>query len=571
MLCHLKCKEWDWKNKGKGFEFVNPFRLIGVGLTVWTFATAGCGLSINFWSITICRMMVGVGEASFISLAAPFIDDNAPVDQKTAWLGIFYMCIPTGIAVGYVYGGLVGSLLNWRWAFGIEALLMFPFAILGFVMKPLQLKGFSHTGSKRPSTSVQTSCTDAVASPCQDGSFQTRNDSMDDSKSAPGILNQFTRFWMDMKVLLLDKVYVVNILVGFKSFDITRSCGTTEIWYEWTERSRNFIRRTTFNKMTMEWISLSLREALKVVEGSKWQSSKYEAPTSKDKKTESEVIAKSREQVWKKAFGVNIYEMLGGHYLFEFPNRYMAEQILQGEWIWKRNKIKLDWWNPYVGCEPTTYKPKSTWIRVMGLPMHLWTDETFKEIGELCGGWVRTEEETELRNHLKWARIEIRGDGRSIRSEVSISRDGIKFIIPIWAERKTLFEFPPESNRTTTGEDQLKIQRIIDLQSSISEKAEVQVVNVDVTKGNHVEVAVQILKKSKVACARHVQIFKNKDWDSRSIGPDQATIIFNNFSPQPNSDLQEVVIDESLENYSSCDETGRKTPNLQNLEGTQAT
>ncbi|KAL3324457.1 hypothetical protein AABB24_038545 [Solanum stoloniferum] len=140
---------------------VNPFRLIGVGLTVWTFATAGCGLSINFWSITICRMMVGVGEASFISLAAPFIDDNAPVDQKTAWLGVFYMCIPTGIAVGYVYGGLVGSLLNWRWAFGIEALLMLPFAILGFVMKPLQLKGFSHTGSKRPLTSVQTSCTEA--------------------------------------------------------------------------------------------------------------------------------------------------------------------------------------------------------------------------------------------------------------------------------------------------------------------------------------------------------------------------------------------------------------------------
>ncbi|XP_015058707.1 probable sphingolipid transporter spinster homolog 2 [Solanum pennellii] len=188
---------------------VNPFRLIGVGLTVWTFATAGCGLSINFWSITICRMMVGVGEASFISLAAPFIDDNAPVDQKTAWLGIFYMCIPTGIAVGYVYGGLVGSLLNWRWAFGIEALLMLPFAILGFVMKPLQLKGFSHTGSKRPLTSMQT---EAVASPCQDGSFQTRNDSMDDSKSAPGILNQLTRFWMDMKVLLLDKVYIVNIL-----------------------------------------------------------------------------------------------------------------------------------------------------------------------------------------------------------------------------------------------------------------------------------------------------------------------------------------------------------------------
>lgn len=86
---------------------INPFRLIGVGLSVWTFAAAGCGISIDFWSITICRMLVGVGEASFISLAAPFIDDNAPATQRTAWLGIFYMCIPTGIALGYVYGGWV--------------------------------------------------------------------------------------------------------------------------------------------------------------------------------------------------------------------------------------------------------------------------------------------------------------------------------------------------------------------------------------------------------------------------------------------------------------------------------
>nr|KYP75216.1 hypothetical protein KK1_007921 [Cajanus cajan] len=58
---------------------VNPFRLIGVGLLVWTIAILCCGFSFNFWSITICFMLVGVGEASFISLASPFIDDNAPV------------------------------------------------------------------------------------------------------------------------------------------------------------------------------------------------------------------------------------------------------------------------------------------------------------------------------------------------------------------------------------------------------------------------------------------------------------------------------------------------------------
>ncbi|KAF5183608.1 Major facilitator superfamily [Thalictrum thalictroides] len=78
----------------------NPFRLIGVGLSVWTVATTLCGVSINFWTIAICRILVGVGEASFISLAAPFIDDNAQVSQKTAWLAAFYMCIPSGIAFG---------------------------------------------------------------------------------------------------------------------------------------------------------------------------------------------------------------------------------------------------------------------------------------------------------------------------------------------------------------------------------------------------------------------------------------------------------------------------------------
>lgn len=51
----------------------NALRLMGVGLAIWTAATLGCALSIGFWSILLFRMLVGVGEASFVSLAAPFI------------------------------------------------------------------------------------------------------------------------------------------------------------------------------------------------------------------------------------------------------------------------------------------------------------------------------------------------------------------------------------------------------------------------------------------------------------------------------------------------------------------
>lgn len=49
------------------------FRLIGIGLAVWTVAVAGSGASMGFWSLVFCRMLVGVGEASFVSLASPFI------------------------------------------------------------------------------------------------------------------------------------------------------------------------------------------------------------------------------------------------------------------------------------------------------------------------------------------------------------------------------------------------------------------------------------------------------------------------------------------------------------------
>ena len=56
----------------------NAFRLIAVGLGIWTLATAGCGLAWGFWSLILCRMLVGVGEASFVALASPFIGPLHP-------------------------------------------------------------------------------------------------------------------------------------------------------------------------------------------------------------------------------------------------------------------------------------------------------------------------------------------------------------------------------------------------------------------------------------------------------------------------------------------------------------
>lgn len=100
------------------------------GLAIWTGAAFCCGLSPAYPWLVVCRMIVGIGEASFVALAAPFIDDNAPAAKKTRWLALFYLTIPVGVASGYIVGGLMGTHAGWRAPFILEAALMLPFLAL---------------------------------------------------------------------------------------------------------------------------------------------------------------------------------------------------------------------------------------------------------------------------------------------------------------------------------------------------------------------------------------------------------------------------------------------------------
>ncbi|WMV13352.1 hypothetical protein MTR67_006737 [Solanum verrucosum] len=58
-------------------------------------------------------------------------------------------------------------------------------------------------------------------------------------------------------------------------------------------------------------------------------------------------------------------------------------------------------------------------------------------VGDFCGSWLTTEEETELRNLLKWARILVKANGISIPKEVKIVFEGIEYIIQVWDETPT--------------------------------------------------------------------------------------------------------------------------------------
>jgi len=62
--------------------------IIAIGLTLWSAATALCGMAQNFWQLFLARMSVGVGEAAGVAPAYSLISDLYPVKQRARALAI---------------------------------------------------------------------------------------------------------------------------------------------------------------------------------------------------------------------------------------------------------------------------------------------------------------------------------------------------------------------------------------------------------------------------------------------------------------------------------------------------
>lgn len=91
--------------------------LIALGVALWSLATVGSGFAVGAKSLLVARALVGVGEASYATLAPTIIDDIAPPDKRARWLAVFYVATPVGAALGYVLGGVLQAKFGWRSAF----------------------------------------------------------------------------------------------------------------------------------------------------------------------------------------------------------------------------------------------------------------------------------------------------------------------------------------------------------------------------------------------------------------------------------------------------------------------
>ncbi|MBY8825509.1 MFS transporter [Sphingomonas colocasiae] len=113
---------------GKAADIVNRTRLVSIGLAAWSVMTALSGAARSFGFLAMCRMGVGVGEASASPAVYSLLCDYFPKHQRTTAIAIYTSGLFIGAGLGLTLGGWVLS--AWTSAYPDPAL------------APLQLKAW---------------------------------------------------------------------------------------------------------------------------------------------------------------------------------------------------------------------------------------------------------------------------------------------------------------------------------------------------------------------------------------------------------------------------------------------
>jgi MFS family permease len=124
--------------------------IIGVGLSIWSLATAASGLARNFSGLFLARIMVGVGEATLSPCALPMIADSFPPEKRGRPIAFYSAALSIGAGIAFLAGASViiwsktvtainlpvlGDVAPWQFAFIAVGLAGLPFAIMLFTLR----------------------------------------------------------------------------------------------------------------------------------------------------------------------------------------------------------------------------------------------------------------------------------------------------------------------------------------------------------------------------------------------------------------------------------------------------
>ncbi|XP_028400378.1 protein spinster homolog 3-like [Dendronephthya gigantea] len=129
-----------------GDRYSRKFIMI-FGLVIWSLTTFLSTLvnKHQYWLFFACRGFVGIGEASYSTVASTVIADLFVSGRRTQMLALFYFAIPVGSGLGYVVGSKVSSAFggdrNWVWGLRVTPFLGVLLIILCFIFVVEPVRG----------------------------------------------------------------------------------------------------------------------------------------------------------------------------------------------------------------------------------------------------------------------------------------------------------------------------------------------------------------------------------------------------------------------------------------------
>ncbi len=107
-------------------------RVFGMGLSLFTVASAACALAPSVEALAAARAVEGIGAAILLPLSLTILTAAFPPERRGMVVGIWGGIGGLGVATGPLIGGALTQELNWHWVFWVNVPIGVVATILAF-------------------------------------------------------------------------------------------------------------------------------------------------------------------------------------------------------------------------------------------------------------------------------------------------------------------------------------------------------------------------------------------------------------------------------------------------------
>ncbi|CAG7819619.1 unnamed protein product [Allacma fusca] len=127
--------------------------LMASGVGLWCLTTLLGSFMQSFEGFITFRALVGIGEASYSTIAPTIISDMFVDDRRSRMLAFFYFAIPVGSGMGYIVGSETEKIAkDWRWGLRVTPIMGLIAVLLILFLMTDPLRGESENSHLKPTS-----------------------------------------------------------------------------------------------------------------------------------------------------------------------------------------------------------------------------------------------------------------------------------------------------------------------------------------------------------------------------------------------------------------------------------